>query len=62
MTEAELRALQPGDIIRHKGSFQAVIVAANYGSRVTAVRVFDVTNAIEWDLIQKAASERGQGG
>lgn len=40
--------LQPGDIIRHKGGAEALIVTANYGGRVTAVRTADVTNPIEW--------------
>lgn len=51
MTAEQLRALQPGDIIRHKHAAEAMVVTANYGSRVTAVRTVDVTNPIEWDRI-----------
>lgn len=40
--------LQPGDLIRHKAGDRALVVTANYGSRVTAVCTFDVTNPSEW--------------
>jgi hypothetical protein len=49
--EADLRALKPGDLVRHKSSSSAAIVHANYGTRVTAVRTFDLTNPREWDQV-----------
>jgi hypothetical protein len=51
MTYDEMRQLQPGDIVRGKGSSQSYVVTANYGSRVTAVRTVDLTNPSEWDLV-----------
>ena len=51
VTKDEMRALQPGDIIQHKGLRIGYIVAANYGTRITAVQTADVTNPSEWDVI-----------
>lgn len=42
--------LKPGDTIRHKGGGDALVVTANYGNRVTAVRTADVTNPCEWQV------------
>lgn len=55
MTIDELRALKPGDIIRHVHGSYGLVVTGNYGSRVTAVRTVDVTNPDEWTLVQPAA-------
>lgn len=51
VTEDEFRALQPGDLVRHKHSSSAAIVHANFGKRVTAVRTFDLTNPCEWNRV-----------
>ncbi|MCP3732036.1 hypothetical protein M9978_16545 [Sphingomonas sp. MG17] len=53
MTADEMRALKPGDLIRHKHSAAAVIVHANNGG-VTAVRVTTVSNPAEWDRVDGA--------
>lgn len=53
MTKAELAALEPGDIIRHKHGAEALVVTANYGDRATAIRTYDVSNPPEWDLLRK---------
>lgn len=55
MTNEEMRGLRPGDIIRPKHGTEALVVTGNYGDHVTAVRTYDVTNAVEWDLIEKGA-------
>jgi len=51
MSAEMLRALQPGDLIRHISSSTAIVVTANYGNRVTAVRTYDVTNPSEWEVV-----------
>jgi len=60
MTEEQFRKLRDGDIVRHKseGSLP-YIVTGNYGGRVTAVRSQDMTNPIEWDLIEQPPKARG---
>lgn len=56
MTEEQFAALQPGDLVRHKSSGSALIVHANFGRRVTAVRVADLTNPAEWDQVNPDGS------
>lgn len=57
MTEAEMAALQPGDVVTgHLGL--GFIVTANYGDRVIAVRTVDLTNPREW---QRAARRVDRG-
>lgn len=55
MTEQQMRALKPGDIIRHKSSADAMQVAANHSDdgsiRIIAVRIVQVSNPIEWDQV-----------
>jgi hypothetical protein len=51
VTRDELRALQPGAIIRHKHGSEGMVVTANCGDHLVAVRTAHVTNATEWDLI-----------
>ena len=58
MTAEEMADLGTGDIVRHKSSAEAVVVMANYGDRVTAVRTFDLTNPDEWLLVMKASHAR----
>ena len=61
MTENELSQLQLGDVIRHKHSSEGMVVVENLGDgRVIAVRTTVVTNAHEWDVIQKAAWPQGR--
>ena len=48
MTDDELRALQPGDLVRHKSDAKAMLVTGNHGDSVTAVRTAHLTNACEW--------------
>ena len=55
MTKEDFASLSEGDIVRHKTSAEALIVHANYGGRVTAVRIADLTNPSEWDLIFRAS-------
>jgi Rieske Fe-S protein len=61
MTEAELKALGPGDIVMAAGGEQAVVITANYGDRVTAVRTFDLTNPSEWVVVRKVKTDLGCG-
>jgi hypothetical protein len=46
----ELRALKPGDLVRHisEAMPHTYVVTGNYGGRVTAVCSVDLTNAPEW--------------
>jgi NMD protein affecting ribosome stability and mRNA decay len=53
MTPEQFAELRPGDLVRHKGSSSALIVHANYGARVTAVRTADLTNPAEWDRVDE---------
>ena len=47
--------LQQGDIVRHRINKDLVyVVHANYGSRATAVRTADITNADEWEILKPA--------
>ena len=56
MTEEQFAALKPGDLVRHKSSARALIVHANFGRRVTAVRIADLTNPSEWDQVNPDGS------
>ena len=52
-----LRDLQPGDMIRHAtNGDRTYIVTANYGTRVTAVRTADLTQASEWQVFRAVAA------
>lgn len=55
MTRDMMAALQPGDLISHRGSGESLVVTANYGNRVTAVRTYDVTNPCEWLVIRRSS-------
>lgn len=48
-----IASLQPGDIIRHKGSGDAMIITANYGDHAIAVRTQHVSNPFEWLFVGK---------
>lgn len=56
MTKDQFEALRPGDLVRHKHSASAFIVHSNYGNRVTAVQVADLTNPREWDVVTPGGS------
>lgn len=56
MSPLAFMGLKPGDHIRHKSSGSAVIVHRKDGMRVTAVRVFDVSNPGEWDRVNEDGS------
>lgn len=58
MTREEMRALQPGHMIRGVSTRVAYIVTANYGDRITAVQTVDVTNPSEWLLVGMGEPER----
>lgn len=54
MKQEDFENLQPGDVVRNKhNKGNAYIIHANYGGRVTAVRVADMTNPTEWELVEK---------
>ena len=61
MTEKEFAGLRPGELVRHKNSVHAMIVHANYGDRVTAVRTADLTNPREWDRVSPDGSVKREG-
>lgn len=61
MSEEEFQKLGPGDIVVGRGASDAIIVTANYGGRVTAVRTYDLTNPSKWSLLRKVkADTQGQ--
>lgn len=48
-----LADLKPGDIVKHHASDETMMVMANYGTRVTAVRTADITNTLEWSVLRE---------
>lgn len=58
MTEDELRSLKPGDVVRHRRNGQSFQVLGNFGGRVTAVDLADVTNPNEWEVVSRSISSR----
>ena len=40
-----------GRAVRHRVTGDVYMVAENYGTRATAVRVVDITNPDEWELV-----------
>jgi hypothetical protein len=63
MNQEDFKGLKRGDIIRHKTSWdgESIVVDANYGTSVTAVRTYHVSNPDEWEIIQdekKTPSQR----
>lgn len=46
-----LRDLKPGDVVKHKLGEDFYTVVGNYGDRVTAVSIADVTNVVEWQVL-----------
>lgn len=53
MTEDELKALQPGDIVRHVSDWQALTVIERVGDVAVAIRTTTITNPDEWVLVSK---------
>lgn len=53
MTELEFANLNTGDIVCSKSSGRRYVVHANFGRRVVAVSVADLTNPAEWELTSK---------
>ena len=53
MDYIEFTKLKPGDTVRHKSGSQEFMVFANYGDRITAVAVADLTNPEEWEVVSK---------
>ena len=53
MRQDEFSNLRDGDIVRHKLSSDAYTVAAKFGNRVAAIRIIELFNPVEWDLIVK---------
>jgi hypothetical protein len=52
-----INELQTGDIVRGKVNHQTYTVVANFGTRATAVRVADITNPIEWQVLREVNEE-----
>ena len=48
-----LQELKSGSIVRGKLSQRIFIVVSNYGGRVTAVDVADITNPDEWEVLDR---------
>jgi hypothetical protein len=58
MTTEELHALRPGDVVAHRRDGQQFQVLGNFGGRVTAVALADVTNPNEWEVVVRRVSDR----
>lgn len=50
MNVDQMKSLQQGDVVRHKGKSHLFIEHANYSEWVTAVRTIDLTHADEWEI------------
>lgn len=53
-----INELQTGDIVRGKISHQTFTVVANFGTRATAVRVADITNPDEWQVLRDDGKQK----
>lgn len=56
MTRDEMEGLTPGDLVRHKASADAAIVASNNNGKVSAVRTYRLSNPAEWDIVDQAGN------
>lgn len=60
MTKTEFNDLGPGDVvcyaISHAELFNRFTVTDNFGDRVTAVKTVDMTNPVEWELVNKKST------
>ncbi len=61
MSPREFSGLKPGDLIRHKGSGDALIVHKQFGVSLIAVRITTVSNPIEWDRVHPSGSVKSEG-
>lgn len=52
-----INELQTGDIVRGKTHHQTYTVVANFGTRATAIRVADITNLNEWQVLRDDGKE-----
>ena len=52
-----IRDLMRGDIVRGKASGLTYTVDGTYGTRATAVRSADITNADEWEVMRVDTSK-----
>ncbi len=52
MTLEEMKQLQPGELVRHVAGSENYVVTGNYGNRVTAVKIIDITNPAEWEHVR----------
>jgi hypothetical protein len=57
MTSEQFKNLGGGDRVRHETTGNTYFVICSYGNRATAVRIADLTNPLEWELISKATHE-----
>lgn len=57
MTAQEMRDLKQGDVVVSLVTGLTYMVVANYGNRVTAVRIADITNPCEWKITARANTE-----
>ena len=53
MTKEQLKNLKAGDIVRGKLSGDTFIVVRCDGERATGVRVIEISQPDEWDLVAK---------
>ncbi len=58
MNQAELAALQTGDLVRNKMSGRTYLVYQNWGERVTVVQMLDLNNPTEWEIAGKACYQQ----
>lgn len=54
MTLEEMKNLKSGDEVINTLGTVTYTVIANYGTRVTAIRIADLTNPGEWELVEKS--------
>lgn len=52
-----INELQTSDIVRGKISHQTFTVVANFGTRATAVKVADITQADAWEVYRDDGTE-----
>jgi hypothetical protein len=52
VTDEEFKQLQPGDVVRHRGSSTSYVVTVNYGHYVVAVRTVSMSSPSEWMVVR----------
>jgi hypothetical protein len=54
VNQKEVEKLGPGDMIRHKTNLEwAFIVHQNFGDRLTAVRIIELRDLKDWEVVSK---------